>query len=129
MKFRVLIIDDDENIRHSYAEFLRDCGFSVDCAECGEKAKELLAQNKYGVVLLDLVLEEMNGLDLVDHILKHNSMCKIIVITGFGSVETAVECWHNGCTDFLEKPCKPDDLQGAIERAFVKDEKARFDYY
>ncbi len=119
MKHTVLVIDDDTTIAAGIRALLDADRYQVDQARDGQEAMEKIRRQSYEVVILDLVLREMNGLDLVDPIRQARPEARIITLTGYSSVATAVESLKSGCCDYLEKPCTPEDLIEAVEKAIA----------
>ena len=115
--YRILVIDDEESIRDLLHDFLESKGFEVTTSPDGESGLALLKEDKFDLVLLDLMMPGMSGLD----VLKEASMEKIsvpsIVITAFASVQTAVEAMKLGAFDYINKPFVLDDVHIAINRA------------
>ncbi len=127
MKDRILIIDDEENIRYTLKQVLEDEGYEVDCSDSLRKAEELLANNIYSLVFLDLWLQDEDGMELLDEVKSGDSFYPpIVVISGHGTVDTVVEAIKKGAYDFIEKPLSISRLlvttRNAIERFRLKRE-------
>ncbi|MDP3500674.1 MAG: sigma-54 dependent transcriptional regulator [Myxococcales bacterium] len=120
-KGRLLVVDDQRNMRATTALLLRAEGFSVDEAGGGEEALALLAQRPYDLLLTDLKMEPMDGLALLKRALDGPTGLQVIVMTAYGSIETAVEAIRSGAYDYITKPFKDGELvyrvQKALERA------------
>ncbi|MGC9323993.1 MAG: response regulator [Desulfomonilia bacterium] len=114
---RILVVDDEEIIRYSLRTILASHGFEVDEASSAEKALDLLYEKKYHLVLTDLVLEGMGGLDLLETIKVISPKTLVIVITGYGSLKTAIAALRLGVYDYLLKPCDENELVLRVERA------------
>jgi DNA-binding response OmpR family regulator len=108
-KKRVLVVDDEEIVRYSLKNILNTHGFEVDDAVNAEDALKLLYEKTYHLVLTDLVLEGMGGIELLENVK--------IVITGYGSLKTAVAALRRGVYDYLLKPCDENELILRIRRA------------
>ena len=104
---KILIIDDDPQIRMLLTDRLEANGYRIIQAENGLKGLELAEEENPDVILLDIQMPEMNGLEVLRRL--HQRMPDVIVImlTAFGSIERAVEAMKLGAYDFLPKPCKP----------------------
>src|ERR1700737_2675849 len=100
----ILIVDDESDIRKSLRGVLEDEGYKVWLAESGETALEMLKKKAKDVVLLDIWLPGLDGLDTLQKIREVEPMPEVIMISGHGSVETAVKATKLGAYDFLEKP-------------------------
>jgi len=117
--FRVLVVDDDETILKVISRFLTDHGYAVDTTVSGDRAVEKQRQVKYDLVLLDLKLPDRNGLDVLRALKREDESISVLIITGHGTVETAVEAMKLGADDYLLKPFKSlDILQLAVQRAY-----------
>ncbi|MDH3733843.1 MAG: sigma-54 dependent transcriptional regulator [Gemmatimonadota bacterium] len=107
---RLLIVDDDEVFRLSTAELLRDAGYTVDIAANAAEAGPILETRTIDLLLLDVRMPGIDGLQVVEVLRRRGSRVPILMISGYGSVETAVESLHLGADDFLTKPVDPDEL-------------------
>ncbi len=116
----ILIVDDETNIRHSLQKVLEREGYSVRVAATGEEALELLKKRKFQVVLSDQKLPGMSGLDLLRRIKEMNPATEVVLITGYGTVETAVEAMKEGAYDFINKPFKRIMITKAVAKALEK---------
>ncbi len=116
-KGSLLLVDDDRQILASMADWLRSQGYEVDTAAAFSDAKEQIDRKAYDVALLDIRLGEDDGFDLLTHCRRCRPSTTVIMITGYGTVESAVEAIRVGAFDFLTKPLIDDELQMALERA------------
>ncbi len=114
---KILIIDDDSAICEELFEILKEEGYKVSVAQSGKEASAVLAKLSPDVVLLDLRLPDVEGLDLVGVIRASSKDAKIIVITAHGSLETAVESIRRELFDYVNKPVDPGVLLRSITRA------------
>lgn len=117
---RVLIVDDEEPFRTALADRLHSLGVHVRGASQGEEALEILDQERVRVVILDLLLPGMGGMETLRQIKLRHPGTEVILLTGMGSVETALEGMNKGAFDYLMKPCDPDHLLARIRRAREK---------
>jgi DNA-binding NtrC family response regulator len=116
----LIVVDDDQEFRETLAKrFLRD-GFAVQAAATGEEALELAEQRKFEVAIFDMLMPGMNGLELLKRFKASHPDCEVILLTGEGSIETAVEAMKLGAYDFLQKPFSLTDLQAVTEKAFER---------
>jgi DNA-binding NtrC family response regulator len=122
---RVLIVDDKEPFRTALAARLEGMGFHVESAEQGEEALKILGREDFCVVILDVIMPGMGGMETLRQIKIHHPVTEVILLTGTGSVETALEGMKKGAFDYLVKPCDPDHLLGRIQRAREKREVER----
>jgi len=116
---RILIVDDEPGIRQSLGGALRDEGYAPDVASSGEMCLELLASSVYDVLLLDIWLPGMDGLETLSHIQGIPSADRpiVIMISGHGTIETAVKATKLGAYDFLEKPLSIDRVLVVLKNA------------
>ena len=112
----ILVVDDDADMRELAYDMLKDRGHQVTMAGSGEEALKRLSEEDYAVVLTDLRMKGMEGIELLAEIKRRYPDINVILMTAFGSVETAVEAMKHGASDYLTKPVKKDDLVRVIER-------------
>ncbi len=112
----ILVVDDDADMRELAYDMLKDRGHQVTVAGSGEEALKRLAEEDHAVVLTDLRMKGMEGLELLAQIKRTYPNINVILMTAFGSVETAVEAMKHGASDYLVKPIKKDELVRVIER-------------
>jgi len=114
---KILIIDDEIMMRDFLTETLRRKKFEVSSAENGRKATALLKENTYDLVLTDLKLPDLTGIDILKKVKELSPHTVVIIITGFGSIENAVEAMRLGAFHYLVKPFSPDTIEAVIEKA------------
>ncbi len=114
----ILVVDDEVAVNNNIRKILAKKGYQVDQAVTRQEAMDCIATKSYGLVLLDLRIPGVNGLDLLKAIGEKNPDAKVIMITGYASIETAVEAARMGAVDYLPKPFTPDEIRNATERAF-----------
>jgi len=126
---RILVVDDEQVIREILAEFLTMEGFDVRTAEDGEKALVELSRMRFDLVLADLKMPVMGGLELLAAIRKHQPHVVTVIMTGFGTVETAIDAMKRGAYDYILKPFKVDEvihtLRRGLERRKLEAENIR----
>ncbi|MHB1033335.1 MAG: sigma-54-dependent transcriptional regulator [Pirellulales bacterium] len=113
----LLLVDDDRHILESMGGWLREQGHKLDLASTFTQAIAAIDKNTYDLVLTDIRLGDGDGFDILLHCRQHRPNTSVILITGYGTVETAVEAIRAGAFDFLTKPLIDEELQMAIERA------------
>ncbi|MFH1572182.1 MAG: DNA-binding response regulator [Gemmatimonadota bacterium] len=116
----ILVVDDDEPLRRLCVEVLRLRGHQADTAADGEEALRLARERDYRVILLDLKLPGMDGIECLRRLKGEGFRGDVVMITGYGNVPTAVEAMKMGARDFIEKPFRPDDLQAMLEDVFLR---------
>ena len=119
---RILIVDDDTLIVGSLSEFLRLEGYTVDTAPDGATAVEALAANRYALVITDVNMPRTNGLELLRAIKQRYPDIVVIVITGYGTIENAVEAVKMGAFEYLTKPIIDDEIRVVVQKA-LKQQK------
>ncbi|MFH1842102.1 MAG: sigma-54 dependent transcriptional regulator [bacterium] len=117
MNHTVLIVDDEKNIRRTFGMVLRGEGYEVREAESGEAGLESLTKEKIDVVILDIRLPGKDGLEVLREIKRGNPDQMVIMISGHGTIATAVEATREGAFDFLEKPCSKERVVLAVGNA------------
>jgi two-component system, NtrC family, response regulator HydG len=122
---RILVIDDDPGVRDSMARMLRLAGYSVDTAETGEQGLDLARGNVFDVVLSDMRMPGISGIDVLRQLREQRVDSAFIVMTGFGTVETAVEAMKLGAVDFVQKPFFRDELLMRVKAAVERRQLAR----
>ncbi|HWR67644.1 MAG TPA: response regulator [Desulfomonilia bacterium] len=114
---RILVVDDEEIVRYSLKNILVSRGFEVEDVSSAEEALTLLFEKSFHLVLTDLLLEGMGGLDLLENIKVISPRTLVVVITGYGSLKTAVAALRLGVYDYLIKPCDENELVLRVHRA------------
>jgi two-component system sensor histidine kinase/response regulator len=112
----ILIVDDEVGMREGCRRVLTPAGYSVDTAAKMSTALDLVRSNDYDLYLLDVMLPDGSGLDLLAAIIRHDPNAICIIITGFGSIELAVEAVRHGAIDFLSKPFTSDELLVSVSQ-------------
>ncbi|TDI14454.1 MAG: response regulator, partial [Acidobacteria bacterium] len=114
---QILIVDDERGVRDSLQAILGDDGFLVDAVATGEECLARLETDPYDVVLLDVWLPRMDGLEVLEAIRSGPSNPSVIIISGHGSIETAVRATKLGAFDFIEKPLSLDKTLLVVHNA------------
>ena len=116
-KISILIVDDEESVRESLYSWFMEDGYRVECAENAKKALLMLENYNFDIILADIKMPGMDGLEMLKRIklLKTDSI--VIVITAFATVDTAIQALKDGAYDYVTKPFDPDDLSHLIRNA------------
>lgn len=117
MSATILIVDDEDNARHNYGSYLMSRGYEVLGVSTLTEARECIRLGKADIILLDVQLPDGYGPDLLEETARLPNRPPIIVITGFGDIEMAVEAMKNGAHDFLSKPIQLTQLGKTVQRA------------
>ena len=115
---KVLIIDDNETMREGLGATVRRMGHEALLAASGADGLALHAKRGADFVITDLKMEGAGGLDVVKAVRERDPDCPVMIVTAFGTVETAVEAMRLGAFDFLQKPFAPEVVRLKVERAF-----------
>ena len=103
---RILVVDDDDHFRSMVLDFLQAEGYDVQGAETGEAALALLREGTFELLLVDLRLPGMNGIELIHQAKRLNPRAHIIILTAYGAKESAIDALRLGVSDYLEKPLR-----------------------
>jgi diguanylate cyclase (GGDEF)-like protein len=120
-KARVLIVDDDEAVRHTMYEYIQTAGFHSEAVSCAEAALELLGTSDFQVVITDIILPEMGGLELTKYI-KQKKDTDVIVMTGYSDDYSYEEAINIGASDFVIKPVRLEELLLRLKRVLKERE-------
>ena len=125
-KERILVVDDERGIREGCRRILRSEGFEVETAENGNEGLAKAKESVYDLILIDLMMPGMGGMELLGHIRRLDPEIITIVITGYATVETAVEAMKQGAYDYIPKPFTPDQLMAVLNRG-LETKRLRFE--
>src|SRR5262249_41703364 len=112
----VLIAEDEEELRNLIESTLRGAGYAVSGARDGAEAISLVGMNTFDVALLDIHMPQASGLDGLRHLHDHSPATKVIILTGYGDLKNAMEAREYGAIDFINKPCKMEEVVVTIGR-------------
>lgn len=118
----ILVVDDEHIMRESLSDWLRDDGYSVETAESGSKALSILGSADWNVILVDLKMPGMDGIQLMREIKKTKPTIPVIIMTAYATVDTAVKAMREGAYDYLVKPFDPEEM-ALIIRKLVAHQK------
>ncbi len=121
-KGRILIVDDEQGIRELLRSEFSKVGFEVFSAVNGEDAISKLQSEKVDVIVTDMKMPKVDGLDLLKFVKEHTPETEVIIITGYATVENALDAMRNGAYDFIQKPFNIDELAALVEKAMEKSE-------
>ncbi|SHF72467.1 two-component system, NtrC family, response regulator AtoC [Desulfofundulus australicus DSM 11792] len=121
----VLVVDDEESVCEFLAEVLEDAGYSVQTAQDGRRALELVSQSSPDVVLLDIRMPELDGMVVMDRIKQMDDRLPVILMTAFGTTEMAIQAMKAGAFDYIIKPFNLDELVLTVKKAVTMRELAK----
>jgi len=128
VKESILIVDDDEGVRQVLSRSLGESGYVVTCAESGERATASVRETPFDLVILDMVLPRIDGLEVLKEISNLRPEVGVIMITGYASVETAIKAMKMGAVDYIVKPFRMEEVElvvgRALERSHLRRENA-----
>ena len=113
----ILVIDDEESLRHSLVRGIRRVGWNVTAVATGKEGVDAFVGGVFDAVLTDIRLPDLSGLDIVAILTEMDSAVPVVVMTGYGSMETALEAMRRGARDFAQKPFAVDDVVRVVQRA------------
>jgi len=116
-KISILIVDDEESVRDSLYNWFIEDGFRVECAENAKRALTILESDQFDIILADIKMPGMDGLEMLRRIKSIKPDAIVIVMTAFATVDTAVKALKDGAYDYVTKPFDPDDLTHLIRNA------------
>lgn len=119
---KILVIDDQRSIRNTLKDILELEGYEVELAENGKDGMEIFLESKYDLVLSDIKMPEMDGLEVLSKIMEVHSDVPVVMISGHGNIDTAVESIKKGAYDFIEKPLDLNRLLITVKNALEKKE-------
>lgn len=114
---RVLVVDDEENFRHILSVILKKEKYDVDTASNGEEALQKLSSNPFDQVLCDIRMPGMDGLDLLKEVQRMDVDTSVIMMSAYGTLDTAIEAMKLGAYDYISKPFKPDEVILTLKKA------------
>lgn len=127
-KLKLLIVDDEIDFLNSVAKRLELRGFEVTPVTNGEDALREATKGHFDVALLDLKMPGMDGTEVLDLLKKKHKFLEVVILTGHGSIDSAVECTKLGAFDYLTKPYELDSLLDVLRRAFEARLRKKFEH-
>ncbi|MBT5830438.1 MAG: sigma-54-dependent Fis family transcriptional regulator, partial [Candidatus Latescibacteria bacterium] len=113
---RLLLVDDEEVIRRSAGDFLSDMGYVVQCTDSAENGLEVFEQERIDIVITDIKMPGMDGIEFLQELRRRSQDIEVIIITGHGDVNIAIEALRYGAFDYFTKPIKVDELLLSLKR-------------
>ena len=119
-KINLLIVDDEEDFLNSISKSLRVRDFNVLAVNRGEKAIEAAKKNPIDIALVDLKMPGINGEETLKALKEEHKWMEVVILTGHGTIDSAVECTRLGACSYLQKPCELNELLEVLENAYKK---------
>jgi DNA-binding NtrC family response regulator len=113
----ILVLDDEPIVGKRLRAALEKNDYAVEVFEDSRAALRRLDEKEFDIVVTDVRMEEVDGIQVLEHVLERSARTRVIVITGYATVEVAREALAKGAFDFIAKPFKPDDLRQVIQKA------------
>jgi len=120
---KILVVDDDEQMCEDISEMLSREGYTVSHVGSGEEALDRIKSEDFDVILTDLIMPGIDGMEVLRQSKRLKPAARVIMITGFGTIENAVEAMKEGASDYISKPFKINEVQATVKRAL---EEAKF---
>ncbi len=115
-RIKILVVDDELIVRESLVGWLKKSGYQVDSAQGGSDALAMMERIEYDLIFLDIMMPDIGGLDVLKEVKKRYPQTVVVMITAYGSVETAIEAMKSGANDYLMKPFEPEQLTLLVEK-------------
>lgn len=112
----ILIVDDEEGLREGLSKLLEDEGYTVECAEDGEKAIEIVRSTHIDLMLTDMRMPGMSGIELLKQVRKIREEIGVIILTGYGEIESYIEAMNFGAMEYVSKPFKVNELKFIVSK-------------
>lgn len=121
--YKILVVDDDKDMRENIVEILSVDDFEVSAAESGEEALEQVKGSSFDLVLLDLLMPGISGMEVLPLLKRESPSTQVIMVTAFSTIDNAVEAMRKGADDYITKPFKIDELRMTVKKC---QEQAKF---
>ena len=122
---KILIVDDEKNIRMTVTQALADMDVEIDTAVNGEEALTKLEDGDFGLVLLDLRMPGIDGMQVLERLSKDRPDVKIIIVTAHGTIDSAVEAMKQGAVDFIQKPFTPKEIRDLVSKFIQRESNGK----
>lgn len=116
----ILIVDDEEGLREGLSRLLEGEGYAIVAAETGEEALQILQQSHIDLVLTDMRMPGMSGIDLLKKIRESYGELGVIILTGYGQIESYIEAMNSGAIEYVSKPFKVNELKFIVNKVLTE---------
>ena len=120
MSARILVVDDEEIVIRSCLRILEGNGYEIDVAHDGHEALRKVESNTYDVMILDIMMPNLGGMEVLRRVKETHPDIDVIMITGLSQIDTAVQAMKLGAFDYISKPFDPDEFKLAVQRALER---------
>ncbi|MGK5091597.1 response regulator [Deltaproteobacteria bacterium TL4] len=120
---KILVVDDDQDMTLILGEILKELGHKVSTASNAEDAMTLIKTEQYYIVIADIHMPNISGIELLKWVKEFNSMIQVFIMTAHSNKETIVECLSSGATDYFEKPFRSEDIILSLHAAIYRVQK------
>ena len=120
MSARILVVDDEEIVIRSCLRVLEGNGYEIDVAHDGHEALRKVESNTYDVMILDIMMPNLGGMEVLRRVKETHPDINVIMITGLSQIDTAVQAMKLGAFDYISKPFEPDEIKLVVERALER---------
>lgn len=110
----ILLVEDDRFFREMFSNLLRGEGYQVETASCGSDGLEMLANGQYSLVITDVVMPDISGLEILSRVRESHPTVDVIMVTGNANLESAIFALKHGARDYLIKPVNPDEFKHSV---------------
>ena len=121
-KESILIVDDDIQVLSSYERGLKEDNYNIKAVKSGEEAIKELKKKKYNLILLDIVMNGINGLQVLEEVKKQSPGTVVILVSGYGTIETTIEALRKDAIDYIAKPCDKEELKFRVKKALERQQ-------
>jgi YesN/AraC family two-component response regulator len=125
MKYKILLVDDDKFILQSIGSILEKNGYQVTKADSGQKAIDVIKKQEFDLILTDLIMDTVDGIEVLKKAKETNPDTMVIILTGFGDLDSAIDALRLKADDYLLKPCEPTEIVFKISSCLEKLELKR----
>src|SRR5207247_1334252 len=129
VKEKILIVDDDEGVRQVLSQSLSEAGYRISSAESGEKATAAVREETFDLVILEMGLPRVDGMEVLKEITALRPEMPVVMITGYASVETAIKAMKMGAVDYIVKPFRMEEVELVIGKALERSRLRRENLY
>ncbi|NVM22531.1 MAG: response regulator [Desulfobacterales bacterium] len=116
----ILVVDDDKALADSLVEYLSDLGYSAQAAYSGREGLDRFENGTFHLVITDIKMPGMDGMELLEAVKAHDKQVMVMLVTGYGTIESAVEAMKKGAYDYTTKPVKMEELEIIVSRALQR---------